>query len=69
MSQSRVPKVNRAYIDRDMLWVSFVRMVFIAWGRKEKVVQAAASRPTRVIRFTGKIYGKIRFFHRVREIE
>lgn len=47
--------MNSAYIDRDMLWVSFVRMVFIAWGRKEKVVQAAASRPMRVMKVTGRI--------------
>ena len=61
--------MNRAYIDRDMLWVSFVRMVFIAWGRKEKVVQAAASRPMRVMKVTWEILGKIRFFRSVREME
>ena len=55
MSHNKVPIVNNAYIDNEMLCVSFVRMVLIACGRKEKVVQAAASRPTRVIQVNGKI--------------
>jgi hypothetical protein len=50
-----VPVVNKAYIESEMLCVSFVRMVLTACGRKEKVVQAAASRPTRVIKLNGKI--------------
>jgi len=55
MSHNKVPVVNKAYIDSEILCVSFVRMVLIACGKKEKVVQAAASRPTSVIMLNGKI--------------
>jgi hypothetical protein len=51
-NHKRVPRVNSAYIDREMLVVSFVRMVLMAWGKKEKVVQAAARRPIMVINDT-----------------
>lgn len=44
--------MNNAYIDSEMLLVSFVRMVLMACGKKEKVVQAAARRPIMVIRVT-----------------
>ena len=56
----RVPKVNSAYIDSEMLVVSFVRIVLRAWGKKEKVVQAAARRPIMVVNGTNVIFYKIR---------
>lgn len=45
-----------------MLAVSLVRIVLIAWGKKDMVVQNAAARPTMVMRFTvtGVILYKIR---------
>ncbi len=61
MNHISVPKVNSAYMDSEMLVVSFVRMVLRAWGKKEKVVQAAAKRPIRVINDTTVILYKIRF--------
>jgi hypothetical protein len=48
--------VNNAYIDREMLVVSFVRMVLMACGKKEKVVQAAARRPIMVIKVTADFF-------------
>ena len=54
INHSSVPIVNKAYIDNEMLCVSFVRMVLTACGKKEKVVQAAAISPTRVIRDNAK---------------
>jgi len=44
-----VPTVKSEYIETEILEVSFVRMVFIACGRKEMVVQKAAIRPIMVI--------------------
>jgi len=46
----RVPNVNSEYIARDILAVSFVCMVLIAWGRNEMVVQNAATNPIMVKR-------------------
>ena len=40
-----VPKVNTAYMDKDIPDVSFVRMVFMACGKKEMVVLKAATKP------------------------
>lgn len=40
-----VPKANSEYIASDIPEVSFVLMVLIACGRKDTVVQNAASRP------------------------
>jgi hypothetical protein len=48
-SQSTVPVVNNRYIDKEMPVVSFVRMVFTAWGKKDEVVQNAAAKPMMVI--------------------
>jgi hypothetical protein len=47
-NHSKVPNANREYIDKEMPEVSFVRIVLIACGRKETVVQAAATRPVMV---------------------
>ena len=55
-SHISVPNVNSAYMDREMLAVSFVRIVLTAWGKNEKVVQAAASRPIMVINCTREIF-------------
>jgi len=38
-----------------MLLVSLVRMVLMAWGKKEKVVQNAAASPVMVINSTIEI--------------
>lgn len=46
-----VPRVNKIYIDREMEEVSLVRMVFIAWGKKEEVVRQAATKPAMEIQF------------------
>jgi hypothetical protein len=51
-SQSNVPVTNKKYIDSEMLPVSFVRMVFIACGTKEAVVNAAARKPVIVTMYT-----------------
>lgn len=48
-----VPKVNKEYMNRDIPDVSFVRMVLIACGRNEIVVQNAAASPTNVIESIG----------------
>jgi len=55
-SHNKVPTVNIVYMDNEMLDVSFDRMVFMACGRNEKVVQAAARRPIMVISCTGEFY-------------
>jgi hypothetical protein len=60
MNHNSVPKVNRAYIDCEMLAVSFVRMVLMAWGKNDKVVEAAATRPIIVINCTEEILYKVR---------
>jgi hypothetical protein len=52
-SHSNVPNANNEYIDNDMPEVSFVRIVFIACGRNEMVVQHAANKPSMV---TGSIF-------------
>jgi hypothetical protein len=49
VSHSNVPTVNSQYMDREMPEVSLVRMVFIACGIKEAVVQIAAAKPISVI--------------------
>jgi len=48
-NHSKVPKVNSEYMDKEILEVSLVLMVFNAWGINEEVVAAAAPRPIRVI--------------------
>ncbi len=50
-NHSIVPKAKREYINSDMPPVSFVRMVFMAWGRKDTVVKAAAANPKIVMVF------------------
>lgn len=50
-SQSRVPKVKSAYMNKDIPEVSFVRMVLIACGRNEIVVQTAAANPNTMVKF------------------
>jgi hypothetical protein len=45
----KVPKVKREYMERDILDVSLVLIVFSAWGIKEEVVAAAAPRPIKVM--------------------
>jgi len=44
-----VPSVKSAYIESEILEVSLVRIVLMACGKNEKVVQAAASRPIKVM--------------------
>lgn len=56
-----MPNVNSAYMERDMLDVSFERMVLTACGKKEKVVQPAASRPIKVINCTSKFFANYSF--------
>jgi hypothetical protein len=46
-----VPNVKMEYMSNEIPEVSFVRMVCIACGKKEKVVQAAATNPNIVIEF------------------
>jgi len=48
-NQSRVPNAKREYINREMPLVSFVRMVLIACGKKDAVVNMAAAKPKIVI--------------------
>ena len=50
-SHNNVPVANNVYIDKEILAVSFVRMVFIACGKKDAVVNAAAIKPVIVIIF------------------
>ena len=50
-SHNSVPKVNKAYMEREIPDVSFVRMVFSACGKKESVVQKAATSPSIVTVF------------------
>jgi hypothetical protein len=51
INQKKVPVVKRKYMDRDMAEVSFVRMMRMACGRNEMVVQNAARRPIPVMMF------------------
>jgi len=51
INHSKVPKVNRAYIDKEMPETFLVLMVSMACGIKEAVVPQAAARPSMVIRF------------------
>lgn len=44
-NHNKVPNANSEYIPNDIPDVSFVCIVFIACGRKEIVVHAAANRP------------------------
>ena len=44
-NQSVVPIVKSEYIYSEMPEVFFVRIVLMAWGKKEIVVQAAAAKP------------------------
>jgi hypothetical protein len=46
-----VPGVNKIYMDKEMEEVSFVRMVFIAWGKKDVDVKTAAHKPITDIQF------------------
>ena len=48
-NQSKVPPAKREYIDSDIPLVSLVRMVLIACGRKDEVVDIAAAKPKIVI--------------------
>ena len=48
-NQSNVPNAKREYINREMPLVSFVRMVLIACGKKDAVVNMAAAKPKIVI--------------------
>lgn len=48
-SQRKVPVENSKYIKNEILRVSFVRIVLIACGKKEPVVNAAAANPRIVI--------------------
>lgn len=48
-SHNKVPVEKSRYIKKEILCVSFVRMVLIAWGKKDPVVSAAAANPSRVI--------------------
>ncbi len=48
-NHSKVPIVNSQYMDKEMPEVFLVRMVFIAWGINEAVVQMAAAKPIIVI--------------------
>ena len=50
-NHKNVPSVNNPYMESEMPDVSFVRMVLIAWGNKESVVQNAATSPIIVIVF------------------
>jgi hypothetical protein len=51
MSHKRVPRVKSAYMGNEIPEVSFVRMVFTAWGKNEKVVPQAAQYPIMAIVF------------------
>jgi len=44
-SHKKVPTVKTTYIDNDIPSVFFVRMVLIACGKNEIVVQKAAAKP------------------------
>ena len=57
-----VPAVNNKYMYRDMPEVSFVRMVLIACGKKEVVVQKAAAKPMIVIQSMLFILTMIRMY-------
>ena len=50
-NQNKVPVAKREYIKSDIPLVSFVRMVFMACGRKDAVVSTAAIKPKSVIVF------------------
>ena len=50
-NHNKVPKANSEYMDKDIPEVSFVLMVWRAWGKNDNVVQQAAARPITVIRF------------------
>lgn len=54
-SQSRVPKAKSEYINKDIPEVSFVCMVLMAWGKKEIVVQTAATSPNSIAKFIDQI--------------
>jgi hypothetical protein len=45
ISHNKVPKVNRAYMYKDIPEVSLVCMVLMAWGKNETVVPKAADKP------------------------
>jgi hypothetical protein len=54
-NQPKVPNAKREYINNEMPAVFFVRMVFMACGRKDAVVKKAAAKPKIVMVF---IYGR-----------
>jgi hypothetical protein len=56
----KVPVVNNIYMYRDMPEVSFVRMVLIACGKKEAVVQKAPAKPMIVIQSILLVYVMIK---------
>jgi hypothetical protein len=55
-SQSSTPEANILYIPSEILLVSLSRIVFMACGKKENVVKAAASKPINFICFSSKVY-------------
>ena len=48
-SQSSVPFEKSRYIKSEILCVSFVRIVLMAWGKNEPVVNTAAVNPRMVL--------------------
>ena len=50
-NHNNVPVANSVYMDNEMLLVSFVRIVFIACGKNDAVVNAAAIKPVIVMIF------------------
>lgn len=56
-NHSKVPVAKREYINNEMPVVSFVRIVLIACGRNEAVVNKAAAKPKIVIEFIYFIIG------------
>jgi hypothetical protein len=53
----KVPRVKRIYIYNEIAEVSFVRIVLIAWGKKEEVVRHAANKPIAVIQVIWGCWG------------
>ena len=58
-NHNNVPMAKSKYIDKEMPLVSLVRMVLIACGRKDVVVQKAAINPSTVIQFFSFIYAMV----------
>ena len=67
-SHNNVPVAKSVYIDNEMLPVFFVRMVFIACGTNDAVVNTAAAKPVIVMKFIlffliKKLLNKLRSFY------